>query len=41
MIAVLKQAGYRVIAMDHLGMGRPDKPIDPDYYTYVRAVLDE
>jgi haloalkane dehalogenase len=20
--------------MDHVGMGRSDKPIDPDYYTY-------
>ena len=26
--------GHRVIAMDHLGMGRSDKPIDPDYHTY-------
>ena len=28
MIPVLADAGYRVIAMDHLGMGRSDKPID-------------
>jgi haloalkane dehalogenase len=35
MIPVLADAGHRVIAMDHLGMGRSDKPIDPDYYTYV------
>lgn len=34
MIPVLADAGHRVIAMDHLGMGRSDKPIDPDYYTY-------
>ncbi|MEM9931184.1 MAG: alpha/beta fold hydrolase, partial [Bacteroidota bacterium] len=34
MIPPLVQAGYRVIAMDHLGMGRSDKPIDPDYYTF-------
>ncbi len=34
MIPVLAGAGHRVIAMDHLGMGRSDKPIDPDYYTY-------
>ena len=34
MIPVLEGAGHRVIAMDHLGMGRSDKPIDPDYYTY-------
>lgn len=35
MIPVLADAGHRVIAMDHLGMGRSDKPIDPDYYTYL------
>jgi haloalkane dehalogenase len=35
MIPVLEGAGHRVIAMDHLGMGRSDKPIDPDYYTYL------
>jgi haloalkane dehalogenase len=34
MIPVLEGAGHRVIAMDHLGMGRSDKPIDPDYYAY-------
>jgi pimeloyl-ACP methyl ester carboxylesterase len=34
MIPVLEDAGHRVIAMDHLGMGRSDKPIDPDYYTF-------
>lgn len=34
MIPVLEGAGHRVIAMDHLGMGRSDKPIDPDYYTF-------
>ncbi|MEO1668412.1 MAG: haloalkane dehalogenase [Chloroflexota bacterium] len=35
MIPVLADAGHRVIAMDHLGMGRSDKPTDPDYYTYL------
>jgi len=35
MIPVLADAGYRVIAMDHLGMGRSDKPIDIDDYTYL------
>jgi hypothetical protein len=30
MIPVLADAGYRVIAMDHLGMGRSDKPVDID-----------
>jgi haloalkane dehalogenase len=34
MIPVLEGDGHRVIAMDHLGLGRSDKPIDPDYYTY-------
>jgi haloalkane dehalogenase len=35
MIPVLADAGYRVIAMDHLGMGRSDKPIDIDAYSYL------
>jgi haloalkane dehalogenase len=35
MIPVLSDAGYRVIAMDHLGTGRSDKPIDIDDYSYV------
>jgi pimeloyl-ACP methyl ester carboxylesterase len=35
MIPVLAEEGYRVIAMDHLGMGRSDKPIDIDDYTYL------
>lgn len=38
MIPVLAEAGHRVIAMDHLGFGRSDKPIDPDYYTYLGHV---
>lgn len=38
MIPVLADAGHRVIAMDHLGMGHSDKPIDPDYYTYLGHV---
>ena len=38
MIPVLVDAGHRVIAMDHLGMGRSDKPIDPDHYTYLEHV---
>lgn len=38
MIPVLAEAGHRVIAMDHLGMGRSDKPIDPDYYSYMGHV---
>jgi haloalkane dehalogenase len=35
MIPVLADAGYRVIAMDHLGMGRSDKPIDVDYHSFL------
>jgi len=35
MIPVLADAGYRVIAMDHIGMGRSDKPIDLNYYSYL------
>ncbi|NNC75522.1 MAG: alpha/beta fold hydrolase [Acidimicrobiia bacterium] len=36
MIPVLVDGGYRVIAMDHLGMGRSDKPTEVEYYTYLR-----
>ena len=35
MIPVLADAGYRVIAMDHLGMGRSDKPTDISSYSYL------
>ena len=35
MIAVLADAGHRVIAMDHLGMGRSDKPVELDAYSYL------
>jgi pimeloyl-ACP methyl ester carboxylesterase len=35
MIPVLADGGYRVIAMDHLGMGRSDKPIDIASYSYL------
>ena len=35
MIPVLADAGYRVIAMDHLGMGRSDKPIDIASYSFL------
>jgi haloalkane dehalogenase len=38
MIPVLADAGHRVIAMDLVGMGRSDKPVDPDYYTYLGHV---
>ena len=35
MIPVLADAGYKVIAMDHLGMGRSDKPVDISEYSYL------
>jgi haloalkane dehalogenase len=35
MIPVLVDAGYRAIAMDHLGMGFSDKPIDIAHYSYL------
>lgn len=34
MIPILAEAGHRVIAMDHLGMGRSDKPIEVGYYSF-------
>ena len=38
MIPVLVEAGHRVIAMDHVGMGNSDKPIDIEYYSYLGHV---
>ena len=38
MIPVLASAGYRVIAPDHIGMGRSDKPIDPTLHQFERHV---
>jgi haloalkane dehalogenase len=35
MMPILADAGYRVIAMDHLGMGRSDKPVDINDYSYL------
>lgn len=35
MMPVLADSGYRVIAMDHIGMGRSDKPVDIEYYSYL------
>lgn len=35
MIPVLVDAGFRVIAMDHLGMGRSDKPTNIAAYSYL------
>jgi haloalkane dehalogenase len=37
-IAVLVEAGLRVIAPDHIGFGRSDKPTDPTAYTFKRHV---
>jgi len=41
-IEPLVAAGYRVVAPDHFGFGRSDKPIDDDWYTIARhrAALD-
>ncbi|MEM1112174.1 MAG: haloalkane dehalogenase [Pseudomonadota bacterium] len=38
MVPVLVDAGYRVIAADHIGMGRSDKPIDPRAHVYDQQV---
>ncbi|MEZ5568875.1 MAG: haloalkane dehalogenase [Halioglobus sp.] len=38
MIPVLADAGYRVIAADHIGMGRSDKPVDPRVHVYDQQV---
>lgn len=37
-IGVLTGAGLRVIAPDHIGFGRSDKPTDPTDYTFERHV---
>jgi len=38
MIPVLVAGGHRVIAMDHVGMGRSDKPIALEYHSYLNHV---
>jgi haloalkane dehalogenase len=38
MIPVLADGGYRVIAMDHVGMGRSDKPVDLAYHSFENHV---
>lgn len=38
MIPPLVEAGHRVVAMDHLGFGRSDKPIDPRHHSFDRHV---
>jgi len=40
MIPILAEAGYRVIAADHIGMGRSDKPIDIGFHTYEHHVAN-
>ena len=37
-IPPIRDAGYRCIAPDHVGYGRSDKPLDPDWYSLERHV---
>jgi haloalkane dehalogenase len=39
MIPILAEADYRVIAADHIGMGRSDKPIDLSFHTYEKHIM--
>lgn len=39
MIPILAEANYRVIAADHIGMGRSDKPIDLSFHTYEKHIM--
>jgi haloalkane dehalogenase len=38
MIPELVAGGHRVIAMDHVGFGRSDKPVDLDYHSFLNHV---
>lgn len=38
MIPGLADAGHRVIAVDHIGMGRSDKPVDLSIHTYEQHI---
>ncbi len=38
-IGALVEDGYRVVAPDHLGFGRSDKPVEDDWYTIERHRL--
>ncbi len=38
MIPGLANAGHRVIAVDHIGMGRSDKPVDLSVHTYEQHI---
>jgi haloalkane dehalogenase len=37
-ISLFNEAGYRTIAIDLMGTGRSDKPVDLEYYTYDKHV---
>ncbi|MFX1445654.1 MAG: haloalkane dehalogenase [Promethearchaeota archaeon] len=39
MIPLLANAGFRVIAPDHIGMGRSDKPIALSFHTYESHII--
>lgn len=38
MVPPLAQAGFRAIAVDHLGMGRSDKPVELSFHTFEKHV---
>ena len=38
MIPPLAQAGFRTIAVDHIGMGRSDKPVELSFHTFEKHV---
>jgi pimeloyl-ACP methyl ester carboxylesterase len=38
MIPPLARAGFRAIAVDHIGMGRSDKPVDLSFHTFEKHV---
>jgi haloalkane dehalogenase len=38
MIPPLPQAGFRAIAVDHIGMGRSDKPVELSFHTFEKHV---
>ena len=38
MIPPLAQAGFRTVAVDHIGMGRSDKPVELSFHTFEKHV---
>lgn len=38
MIPVIANSGHRAIAVDHIGMGRSDKPVDLNVHTYAQEI---